>query len=204
MPKRKPARRRPASKRGSKARASSPARAARLSLRGLARRLGVNLFAVQKAIASGRLSKCLGRDARGTVQVVDVELALQEWADNTTQPAAPTNGDGGLGSKTEADRLLALERREAVRLANQQRSGRLVDRGEVERTAFEIARTVRDRILAVPDRVAPQLAAETDAARVRRLLETELRAALVSLAESLSDDRGNAGAARDRGDHDAE
>lgn len=189
MQKRKPARRRPAPKRASRARKPSPpARAAALSLRGLARRLEVNLWAVQKAVASGRLSKCLGRDSSGSVRVVDVDLALQEWAERATQGAALTPGGGGEGTLSEAQRLVHIERREQLRISNLQRAGRLVDRGEVERTSFEVARTVRDRILAVPDRVAPQLAAETDSARVRQMLERELRAALVSLVELLGGD----------------
>lgn len=197
MPKRKPARRRPAKKsRPSKPRRRSraaPAESPGLSLRGFARRLGVNLWAVQKAVASGRLDKSLARGKRGGVSIGDVDLAMREWADNASQqPSGGTNGDG-LGSLSEAQRRVAVERERKLRIDNLQREGRLIDRAKVERDSFEIARTVRESVLAVSPRISPQLAAETDAGRVHQMLEAELRVALVSLAEAFADDRPSPG-----------
>ena len=60
----------------------------------------------------------------------------------------------------------------------------LVSAAEVESDAFKIARTVRDRILQVPDRIAATLAAEMDSQAVRRILEDELRIALKALTDA--------------------
>lgn len=60
-----------------------------LSIRGYARHRGVSDMAVHKAIRSGRLRDCLGKDARGTNKIADVALADREWSTNTDQGFAP-------------------------------------------------------------------------------------------------------------------
>lgn len=57
-----------------------------MTLRALARRLGVTHTAVVKATKTGRLARSLGRDARGRVVVVDAELAAVEFAQNAAAP----------------------------------------------------------------------------------------------------------------------
>jgi phage terminase Nu1 subunit (DNA packaging protein) len=59
--------------------------------------------------------------------------------------------------------------------------GSLLDAGDVKRATFALARSVRDALLAVPDRLAAQLAAEADAAVCRRMLADELRQVLAQL-----------------------
>jgi hypothetical protein len=67
---------------------------------------------------------------------------------------------------------------ENARLDLEERRGRLVDAEDVAAAQFEIARLVRDRMLAIPDRVGPILAAELDPHQVRELLSKEIRLAL--------------------------
>lgn len=79
----------------------------------------------------------------------------------------------------------AVRERFAALLAKidyEERSGKLIDRAQVTSTAFNLMRVLRDSILAVPDRVAAQLAAESDAATVHRMLEAELRTVLDNVA----------------------
>ncbi len=54
-----------------------------LSLRAYAKRVGVSVEAVSKAVTSGRLSASVVRDERGAPKIGDVELADREWAANT-------------------------------------------------------------------------------------------------------------------------
>jgi hypothetical protein len=68
---------------------------ARVSLRAFGRDRHVSLAAVQKAIRSGRLSKGVGRDARGPF-IQDLALARREWAAGA---AKPHNGGNGGGRK---------------------------------------------------------------------------------------------------------
>lgn len=62
-------------------------------------------------------------------------------------------------------------------------AGALVDLKEVEKLYRGIAKTVRDSILKVPDRVSPMLAVETDVKKVLNILDKELREALEFLSE---------------------
>jgi phage terminase Nu1 subunit (DNA packaging protein) len=65
------------------------------------------------------------------------------------------------------------------------RTGELVEWSKVEAMNASTAVMVRESLLAIPDRLAAVLAAETDERRVRQLLDSELRTALASLAASL-------------------
>lgn len=67
-----------------------------MSLSDYARRKGVTVVSVSKAVKSGRLRQSVTRDERGQPKIADVELADREWETNTrrridrpTAPAAP-------------------------------------------------------------------------------------------------------------------
>lgn len=59
--------------------------------------------------------------------------------------------------------------------------GRLVDADKVKQEAFEVARGVRDHMLNIPNRVAGQLAAESNQDRVFEILNKEILQALEGL-----------------------
>ena len=69
----------------------------------------------------------------------------------------------------------------------EERAAKSVSRDEVTVAAFTRARTVRDSLLNIPDRVASMLAAENDPARVHQILADEIRKALIELS---GDNRG--------------
>ena len=85
-----------------------------------------------------------------------------------------------------ADINESIRRREHYN-AERQRVAALKDRGEVVATrdvkaeAFALARAVRDGMMGIADRLAPQLAASTDARQVHQLLTEEIRVALRGL-----------------------
>lgn len=60
-----------------------------LSVRAYARHRGVSHTAVQRAIARGRLSRSLGKNAAGEWRIVNVELADQEFDANGDLTRAP-------------------------------------------------------------------------------------------------------------------
>jgi phage terminase Nu1 subunit (DNA packaging protein) len=78
--------------------------------------------------------------------------------------------------------LVRLQR-ELVLLKLRVAKGELVEAAAVERDEFTIARTVRDAILGVPDRVAAAIAAATKTDEVHQILSEELRSALGALAD---------------------
>ena len=105
---------------------------------------------------------------------------------------APENSESNLDEDDEeADGksetfMQAKTRREilnadlaALELA--EKEARLVPKAEVEREAFKVARMVRDSLLNIPDRVAAELAAETNQFRVHERLKLELRRAMEGL-----------------------
>lgn len=76
-----------------------------------------------------------------------------------------------------------------ARMAKQdyeERSGKLVEAEAVKASAFKVARTVRDGLLNLPDRVAHELAHETDAAAVHLRLTQEIRVVLEALAQPVA------------------
>lgn len=62
-----------------------------VSLREFARRRGVVLGAVQRAIASGRVT-AVQRDANGRLKAIDADLATQQWNSNTDPELAMRTG----------------------------------------------------------------------------------------------------------------
>jgi hypothetical protein len=74
----------------------------------------------------------------------------------------------------ERNKLLALE--------HQLKTGALIEASEVKASAFQKGRILRDRLLTIPDRLAPQFACLTDATVIYDLLSREIRQALDDLS----------------------
>jgi len=85
-------------------------------------------------------------------------------------------------AQTRKERALA-DLREIER---SERLGILVEASAVKRVVFTAVRTVRDGILALPDRLAGQLAAETDQHRIRTMLVAELTVKLQELSDAIA------------------
>lgn len=170
------------------ARKAAPKKAG-VSVSAFARSIGVSHTAVQKAIATGRLKGSVTKGARGP-RIVDVALAKKEWKTGVSKPTKPKgNGKGksGGGLLIEAQHQVAVERARGLRMTNALKAGELVEVAKARRESFNAARTVRDNVLNIPDRVSAELAGETDARRVHALLKAELEKALESVAEILED-----------------
>jgi hypothetical protein len=165
------------------------------------RRRGISRQAVSKGYRSGRLRRCLGRDAHGHPVIVDVALAEREWQesaqrarDTKAPPAAgrtrkrrPIDGDSVLSWPTlaEAQRHLVVQRERKLRLENDAREGRLIAVELVKRKWFETSRIIRESILNLPARIGSTLFHERDEVRFLILLEAALREALNATADAL-------------------
>jgi len=166
--------------------------------------VGTTLGAVQKAIATGRITPIDGK--------IDIEVADIQWAEKTdvvqqTRGArgghAPKAGVAGqapassapAGGYPEGGRVLYFEekaRREKIEadlaeLELQERLGELLRRDATEREQFAVQRAVRDRMTGIPDRTAPIVAAETDVAKIHAILMAEIRVALGDVVKLLAD-----------------
>lgn len=124
------------------------------------------------------------------------ELALEQPAGETRRPdeAASPAGAATSAPTPEPDSLmdvrreLITEQAASARLKRLELEGRLVDRAEVTRAVFEKARVARNALLALPDRLATPLAAETSPAKVYDLLVAEFR----RIADELADGEAEA------------
>lgn len=165
-----------------------------------ARRRGCSKQAVSKAVKAGRVTLIDG--------MIDPEIADREWARNTdpeqqergapeqfeitqARVQASAQQPPAAAEKAESDPLLvnAKTRTEKLRadlleLDLREKRGELIVADDARRVQFNLARSTRNAILAVPARLAPLLAPIADAAEIERVLETELRKICQQLAST--------------------
>ncbi|MGD0202088.1 MAG: hypothetical protein ABSD27_15225 [Bryobacteraceae bacterium] len=129
-------------------------------LRQYAKHRGVSHTAVEKAVKQWRIKLTDGK--------VDVEAADPDWNRNSSPADAPKPrsrtaavGDapasGPTYAQSRAVRGLYLAR--LAKIEFEERAAKLVSRDEVTAAAFTKARTMRDNLLTIPDRRAPQFPA---------------------------------------------
>ena len=169
-----------------------------ISQREYARRRGVSHSAVQLAVRAGRITTVDGK--------IDPEQADREWRENTDQstprnritgdpkqtrdqgePSQPMGSGGGNGGATgyaKARAARELYQAQLAKLELDRRRGELVRADEVRITAFNMARKARDQLIALPERVAPMLAAAEDPADVQRILEEEIERICQEIADA--------------------
>lgn len=158
-----------------------------------AKHRGISLQAVVKAINDGRLVESVVQSEAGRYKIDPVK-ADAEWSANTDSmtgaPAhmanrpAETDNDPEDGQPITYAEARAQHERFKARLAQlelEQREGKLVEAEVVKRESFRTARLVRDALLNLPDRVAGELAAETNQFKVHQRLVSEIRRALEDL-----------------------
>jgi hypothetical protein len=178
-----------------------------VSQRAYARLRGVALSAVQKAIATRRITL----NADGSI---DRERANQEWEHNTfagktlhqaTRPrvtpasAAPSpRGVPGMQAPADvsSDPVAAYLRARAVnetfnaktaQLEYEERAGKLIQATKAGEYAANWSAIVGDALSAYPDRVAPLVAAAKTEAEIHRILVGETNALRRKMAKAISD-----------------
>lgn len=91
-------------------------------------------------------------------------------------------GLGGVVSLAEAQKLKENYIAALKKIELEERRGDLLQKTDVEKEAFEIARGVRDAILNIPDRISAELASMTDTHKINDKLITEITQALEELS----------------------
>lgn len=168
---------------------------------------GTSHVAVLNAINDGRLS-APAVQRQGRSWIIDPALADAQWASRTDPSERGAMGGGtarpigtapAVASPPAADQPpaavkggppLAISKQvkaayeaKLTELDYKERNGELVAVRDVKSQAFACARAVRDGMMGLADRLAPQLAATTDARECHRLLSDEIRVALRGLAD---------------------
>lgn len=156
---------------------------------------GQTHVAVFKAIQSGRLSERSAKKVKDR-WVIDPEIADLEWAGSTDatwggngpgrveKPPTTVNGDDeqpGLSNLPSRNVSRAIREHYMARLARvefERETGARVLADDVRKEAFEQGRRLRDALMNLPDRLANELAAQSEPAIVHLTLTTAIREAL--------------------------
>lgn len=107
-----------------------------------------------------------------------------EGEEAPTKRIAPEGVEKQAGIRKSLDQARAIKesyRAELARLEYEEQAGKLVSVESVREEAFKLARSVRDSLLALPDRLAGELAGETNQFKIHQRLNEEIRRALVTL-----------------------
>jgi phage terminase Nu1 subunit (DNA packaging protein) len=97
----------------------------------------------------------------------------------------------GIGADGEAidpqreKALLDRERRRQIEMANAATEGRLVDAGEVAQRWATVGNMLRQRLLAIPTRLAAQVAGMDDERAIRDAIKAEIYSALTELSANV-------------------
>lgn len=171
-----------------------------LSLSAYARLRGVAKSAVSKAASEGRISLINGKidpkvadvqwalntraraDSQRAVPDLDLEELAPSAGGQSLESAADAAGGGGKGSRYDTSRA----HREEFAAKNQEldyqiKAGKYVDASELEAEVFRRERLVRDALLGMCTKAAPELATITDAFELELRLTAFVRAALKDL-----------------------
>lgn len=167
-----------------------------LSQRAYAKRRGVSHVAVNRAIRSGRLARSVNADG----QIVDADLADQEWSASTDltranqatlaqhaarEPVVPAPEAASEGmSLADATRIEKVWKARAAELKFREAARELVPASEVRQEISNAYATVRTHLLGVPSR-AKQSLPHLSAGDVV-VLEELVREALEALVDGAS------------------
>ena len=168
----------------------------KLSISAYAAHRGVSRVSVHNALKAGRIEK----EPDGTIDVAKADAA---WKRNTS-PAQKRKTEKDVAPASVAERPVdppiinsgpSFAQSRAIReaynarlakLSYEEKSGSLVKIELVKVAWFNTLRVLRDRLLNMPDRMAPLLSAETDPKAIRDLLDKELRQVLTDAADAVT------------------
>jgi hypothetical protein len=101
--------------------------------------------------------------------------------------ALKIKGDPGvmLGiDKIQLEKLLLIERRQALQRENEIAEGNLLDAQQVESQWMRVAAVLKGRLLQIPGALSGKLVSIPDPQQIRSILEQEIREALAALSET--------------------
>jgi hypothetical protein len=135
------------------------------------------------SVESGLDRRSIGRKlATAGVEPVRIEGRQKFYSLRDAGPALWSHPRSDTMPLDQARAELAMAQTALHQIKLQTARGELVPKKLVDSTAFYSARVARDRIMALPDRLAPILAAEQDEFRVFSTMEAECRQICQELA----------------------
>lgn len=158
---------------------------AKITHKELANLLGVSSARLSQVKGTGRLDGTWTK--KGSQVFYEQDDAVKAWnyenptqQDSTRKPTSELE----IPSFNESRAKTEYFRAEMSRLDLEEKEEKLCDAEKVKREAFSMARSVRDAVNSIPDRVSNQFAAETDSVVIHQALSEELRKALERLTDA--------------------
>ena len=144
--------------------------------------LGVSPARVSQVKKTGRLDGTFRK--KGATTYYDQDSVIAAWNGEIPQLISRVSGsDQEIPSFNESRAKSEHFRAELARLDLEEKEEKLCEAEKVRREAFSLARSVRDAVNTIPDRVANQFAAETDPVVIHQALTEEMRKALERLTD---------------------
>ena len=154
-----------------------------ISQKQLAEIIGVSSARITAVRKTGRLDGTYKADNKNVLY--DQDAAGAAWNGEIQQSITRKNGsEEEIPSFNESRAKSEHFRAELARIDLELREEKLCELDKVQRQAFSMARSVRDALNRIPDRVANQFAAETDSVVIHKVLSDELRKALERLTDA--------------------
>ena len=137
-------------------------------------------------VMRGKLVDVAASDAVLDDKPVDQVLPDAHAAAQSARPAADAGGPVAQpGNFAQARTAEMVFRARLRKLEFETKSGRFLSSDEVKVKWYTVVRQIRDKLLAIPAKLAPQLAALSNPAEIRDLLDGEIIAILKSLQEEI-------------------
>lgn len=145
-----------------------------------ARRRGCSRPLISKKVADGTIhGPALTADRRIIPSIADAQLAAARDPSQSALTLPAAGEDAVNYARERARREAALAERAEIEL--RQRKGELLDRAATLRAIENVARAIRDRILAVPHDIAGELARLSDEREIEQHLHARLNAVIHAL-----------------------
>ena len=151
----------------------------------LSETLGVTQGRISQLKSQGRFDGCfqlIGKNKIGWDKDAAVAAYQQDAA--STISTRINGSEQEIPSFNESRAKSEHFRAELARIDLELKEEKLCEVDKVQRQAFSMARSVRDALNSIPDRVANQFAAETDSVVIHKVLSDELRKALERLTDA--------------------
>ena len=134
---------------------------------------------VTDLVTKGVLEEALERF--GNRYTIDWDKGMLLLTAHQQQGKKKNNIDFAKDINESKSKKLRMEAAQAE-LNYRARLGELVEVTQVEKEAFELARMTRDKLLQIPDRLAPLIAAERNETKCFKMLQEEIIEALKNLS----------------------
>lgn len=167
-----------------------------VTLETAARRLNYTNMTVSRWLVQEAYEGCWFKDAKGRLNIDFKKLKeVYESVQTQKQKEIKINSEDD-GGKAKDTYVQARTGNEVAKLKMQklkiaEMEGSLVSAEKVKADSFLFARSIRDQLLSIPDRLSPILAAEKDERKIYIRLQDEIKLALSEVLKLLgdSDDR---------------